>query len=219
MTNSRRGGLAPENRKTQPRRRSAGVANSGVRLRSLSGFLFSAFFQRGFARKFYATLVVDADALDPNNVADFGNVFSPFHAKIRELGNVHQAIPARENFDERAEFLRRDDAALIRLADLDLARHAADNFLRARHAFAAGRVDVHRAVVLNINFGAGLRDDALDGLAAGPDERADLLRINFDRLDPRRVFRQLRPRFVERAAHDAREFSCALLLRVESLRP
>ena len=67
-------------------------------------------------------------------------------------------------------------------------RHAADDFLRARHALAARRVDVHRAVVFDVNLRAGLGDDALDRLAAGSDERADLLGINFDRLDARRVF-------------------------------
>jgi len=86
--------------------------------------------------------------------------------------------PCRENFDKRAEFFSRDNATLVRLADLYLTRHATDNFFRARHAFAARRVDVHRAVVLDVNFSAGLRDNAFDGLAAGSNQRADLLRIN-----------------------------------------
>ena len=154
--------------------------------------MLSALFERGFARKFHAAFVVDADAFDPDHVANFDDVFGPFHAKIRQLGDVDEAVLARENFDERAEFFHRDDAALIGLADLDFARHAADDFLRARHAFAAGRVNVHRAVVFDVNFSAGFGDDALDGLAAGPDERADLLRIDFDRLDPRRVLGQFR---------------------------
>ena len=171
---------------------------AGLQLRGLSGFLFSALFERGFARKFYAAFVVDADAFDPNHFANFGNVFGPVHAKIRELGNMHEPIFAREHFDERAEFFDRDDATLIGLADLDLARHAADDFLRARHAFAARRIDVHRAVVFDINLRAGLGDDALDRLAAGPDERADFLRIDFDRLDPRRVFATI-PRAVCRS--------------------
>jgi len=58
-------------------------------LRGLSGFFFRAFFQSSLPRKFYATFVVDADALDPDDVANLGNVFGPFDAKIRELGNVH----------------------------------------------------------------------------------------------------------------------------------
>ena len=99
--------------------------------------------------------------LTPDHVANFGDVFRSFHPEIRQLGNMHEAVPARENLHKRAEFFHRDDAPLIGLADLDFAGHAADDFFRARHALAAGRVDVHRAVVLDVNFGAGLRDDAL----------------------------------------------------------
>src|SRR4029077_9265572 len=176
------------------------------KLRGLSGFFLSAFFQRSFSRKFYATFVVDTDALDPNNVANFGNVFGPFHAKIRELGNVHEPLPTRKHFDKRSEFLRRDYATQIRLPDLDFTRHSTNNLLRACHALTAGGINVHRAIVFNINFSAGLRDNALDGLAAGANERTDLLRINFDRLDPRRVLGQLWARSLQRAAHDAENF-------------
>ena len=95
---------------------------------------------------------------------------------------------------------------MISLADLDFARHAADNFFRARHALAAGGVDVHGAVVFDVNFRAGLRDDAFDGFAARSDERADFLRIDFDRLDAGRVLRQFRPRFIESTAHDLENF-------------
>ena len=55
----------------------------------------------------------------------------------------------------------------------------------------ARRVDVDRAVVFDVNLRAGFGDDALDRLAAGSDERADLLRIDLDRLDARRVFAQV----------------------------
>jgi len=36
---------------------------------------------------------------------------------------------------------------------------------------------MHRAIVFNINFRAGLRDNSLDSLAAGANERPDLLRL------------------------------------------
>src|SRR5205823_4718198 len=75
-------------------------------------------------------------------------------------------------------------------------------------------INVHRAIVLNINFSAGLRDNALNGLATGPNERPNLLRINFDRLDPWCVLRQLWPRFFQCATHDTENFRarffCAL---------
>src|SRR5262249_5308984 len=75
-------------------------------LQCLSRFLLSAFFQRRLARKFYAAFVFDADAFDPNHIADLDYVFCTFQWKIRELGNVHQSVFARENFDKRPELLR-----------------------------------------------------------------------------------------------------------------
>src|SRR5512132_2204762 len=112
-------------------------------LQSLACFFFSALFQRRLTRKFYAAFVVDTDAFDPNHVANLDHVLSAFHSKIGEFGNVHQAVFAWENFNKRPELLRRDDASLIGLSDLDFAGHATDNFLRARHALASRCVDVH----------------------------------------------------------------------------
>src|SRR6266446_10283960 len=66
----------------------------------LTRFGFGAFFERCFTRKFHAAFVVDPDALDPNDVANLGNVFGSLYPEIRELGNVHESIPARENFDK-----------------------------------------------------------------------------------------------------------------------
>ncbi len=112
----------------------------------------------------------------------------PFDAEIRQLGNVHQAIPSREDLDESAEFFHGNDASVISLADLDLAAHATDNFLRTCHALAARRVDVHGAVVLDVNLSSGFGDNAFNRFAAGPDERSNLLRIDFYCLNARRIF-------------------------------
>ena len=128
---------------------------------------------------------------------------------------MDEAVFSREHFDEGAELFDRDDATVIRLADFDLARHAADYFLRARHAFRARRVDVHGAVVFDINLRAGLGHDAFDRLAAGSDECTDFFRIDFDRLDPRRVLAQISARFINRARHDPEDLG-ARFLRAES---
>src|SRR5205814_10304463 len=124
------------------------------------------------------------------------------HPEIRQRGAVDQPVLARENFDKPAAPLRRTDAAPIALADLALACHPTDDLSRARGALAAGRVNVDRTIILDVNFCAGFGDDALDRFPARPDKRPDLLRINFDRLNPGRVGRELWPRFIEHAAHD-----------------
>src|SRR5438477_2965269 len=172
----------------------------------LAGFGFGAFFQRGLARKFYATLVVNTDAFDPDHVTNFRDIFRSFDPEICQLRDVDETVPARENLDECAEFFHRDNAPLISLADLDLAGHAAYHFLPALHRLAACRVDVDRAVVFDVNFGASLRHDALDRLATWTDKRADFLRVDLDCLDPRRVLRQLWPRLVDPGAHDLEYF-------------
>src|SRR5260370_18885200 len=172
----------------------------------LAGLGFGALLERGFARKFYATLVVNTDAFDPDHVANFRNIFRSFYPEICQLGNVDEAVPAGENLDECPEFFHGDDAPLIGLADLDLAGHAADNFFGARHRFAARRIDMDRAVVLDVNFGASLRDDPLNRLATWADKGADFLRVDLDCLDPRRVLRQLWPRLIDPGAHDLENF-------------
>src|ERR1051326_1930714 len=97
---------------------------------------------------------------------------------------MNEAFLARKNLDECAELFRANDPALISRTAFDFLRHAADNFLLSRHRFAAGRVNVNRAVVLDVNFSTGLGHDTLDRLAARTDERANLLGIDFDRLNP-----------------------------------
>src|SRR5437762_13833003 len=115
------------------------LSRLGRRLTSLG---LGAFFQRRFTRKLYATLVIDPDALDPNHVANFGNVLRSFHPEIRELRNMHEPVSARENLHKRDKFFHRYDATMVSLANLDFEGHAADYFFGPRHALAAGRVDV-----------------------------------------------------------------------------
>src|SRR6266404_1544753 len=192
---------------------SATPATKSVRLgRSrLTGFRFGAFFQGRFTRKFYTAFVFNPDAFHPDHVPDFDDVFSAFYAEVGQLGNVDETILARQDLDECAELFYGYNPTLIGLTNLDLARHSADDLLGACHRFAAGRVDVDRTIVLDVNLRAGFRDNALDGFAAGSNERANFLRINLDRLDAWRVLRQLRTRLIQGAAHDS-ENLCARLL-------
>src|SRR5207248_1819301 len=109
-------------------------------------------------------------ALHPDHVADPDNVFGAVDAEIGEFADVDHSVLAGKHFDEAAKLLDRDDAALIGLTDFDLLGHAHDDLLRAIEAVGAVAVDVHRAVVLDVNFRSGLGDDAFDRLAAGPDD-------------------------------------------------
>src|SRR5438477_2235477 len=121
----------------------------------LARFRFGAFFQSGFARELYAAFVVDADAFDPNHVADVRHIFGALYPEVGQLGNMDETVSARENFDKGAEFFDGDNPALLGLPNLDFARHAADNFCCPRHALPAGGVDALRAIVLDVTFSPG----------------------------------------------------------------
>jgi hypothetical protein len=72
----------------------------------LAGLLFSPLFQGRFARKLYAAFVINANALHPNDVPNFSDVFGPFNPEIRQLRYVHESIFSRKNFDECAKLFR-----------------------------------------------------------------------------------------------------------------
>ncbi len=60
---------------------------------------------------------------------------------------------------------------------------------------------MHRAVVVDVDLRAGLVLDAADRLAAWADDRADLLLVDLDRLDARRVRREVVVRLRQRLKH------------------
>src|SRR5205085_85491 len=90
-------------------------------------------------------------------------------------------------------FLDRHDLAPIDLADLDFGGHALDGFAGNLHAFGGDGINLHCAVVFDVDFAAGLLDDALDVLAARADQLTDSLRIDLHRHDAGSVFAQFRP--------------------------
>ena len=72
-----------------------------------------------FAAEFDAALVVNADAFDPDGVADFDNVLDFVHAELGEFGDVAESIFARKNLDEGAEFFDGNDGALVEFTNRD----------------------------------------------------------------------------------------------------
>ena len=126
-----------------------------------------------------------------NLVTDIDNVFGVVDALVGQLADVDEAVLAGKEFHERTEFLDGDDAAFVDFANLSLGGHAFDGLAGDLHAVLADRVDVHGAVVLDVDFAAGLFDEALDVLAAGSDERADLLGVDLHGHDARSILVEL----------------------------
>ena len=128
-----------------------------------------------------------------------------------ELADVHEPVRAREDLDEGAELGEALDDAQVVLAHLGLGREALDDVDGLLDGDAVGRRDEDRAVVLDLDGDARLRRDAADGLAAGADDLADLVRLDVQRVDARREQRHLRARGRERLRHLAEDEEAAVL--------
>ena len=70
--------------------------------------------------------------------------------------------------------------------------------------------DLHGAVVLDVDLGAGLFDDLADHLAAGADHFADLVGRDLHLLDARGEFPEFRARAGQRLAHLAQDVKPAV---------
>src|SRR6185369_2490706 len=144
------------------------------------------------ARQTHAALAVDVRDHHVDLVAELHHVLDRVHALVGEVADVAEAVGARHDLEERAVGLHALDDALVGLADLGLGGEAADDVDRLLGLDRIARRDVHGAVVLDVDLRARLLDDALDGLAAGPDDDADLLGLDLDARDAGRVLAQLR---------------------------
>src|SRR5436190_13371282 len=110
---------------------------------------------------------INAQAFDPDFIAHFDDVFGLLDAEVGELADVNEAVFAGQEFDKRAEILNRDHLAAVDLVDFGFGSHAHDGIAGDLHAFFGNRVDIDRAVVLDVDFAAGLFDQPLDILATG----------------------------------------------------
>ena len=114
---------------------------------------------------------------------------------------MHQAVAARQNRHEGAEVHQTGDLALIDAADFDVRRDQLDAALSFAACRALHRCDLDRAVVFDVDRGAGLFRDLPDDRAALADHFADLLRIDLHRNDGRRPFGHVLARLGQHFVH------------------
>src|SRR5262249_40918810 len=162
------------------------------------------------ARQLDAVVLVDGDHLHLQLVADLDHVLDPPDVLVVQLADVAQAVAARDDLDEGAEVLDRGDLALVDLADADLLGQRLDVHLGGRGPGGVVVRDVHRAVVLDVDLGAGRLLDALDGLAARADQQADLLRVDLQGQEPRRELADLLARLAEAGQHRPQDLAAGL---------
>ena len=128
---------------------------------------------------------------------------------------MDEAVLGAEEVDEGAEVDDLHHGALVDLADLGLGGDRLDPVQRGGDRLAVGRGDLDRAVVVDVDLGAGLLDDLADDLAAGADDFADLVGRDLDHLDARRVFAELGAGLGQRLGHLAEDVQPAVLGLVE----
>src|SRR5215217_7716344 len=119
--------------------------------------------------------LVKAQQLDPDLVAFLDDVGGLGNAGLGQLGDVHEAILGAEEVHERAEIGGLDHGTLIDGADFGFVGDRADPLDGGFNLRAVRRGDLDRAVVFDVDLGAGLFDDLADHLAAGADHFTDLV--------------------------------------------
>ena len=110
--------------------------------------------------------LVEAEELDLHLVAFLDHVARLLHPARRQLADVHQAVLGAEEVHEGAEVHDLDDGAFVDVADFRLRGDRLDPVDRRLDRIRVGGCDLHRAVVLDVDLGAGLFHDLADHLAA-----------------------------------------------------
>ncbi len=123
---------------------------------------------------------------------------------------MHQPVAPREYGDEGAEVHELGHLALIDTADFNVRR----NKFNAALGFPTGRADhggdLHGAVVLDVDRGAGLLGDLADHRPALADDVTDLFRIDLQRDDRGGPFGHLGARSAEHLVHFTKNMQAAL---------
>src|SRR3972149_371540 len=140
----------------------------------------------GLAREVDAPLAIDLGDDDHDLVADGHDVLDARHVVVGEFADAHEALLARQDLDESAAAHDPGHLAQVERTDLDLARQALDPLDRLARVLAGDGRDLDRAVVLDVDLGAGLFLDLADHRAALADNLADLLGVDLDGDDARR---------------------------------
>src|SRR6185437_1802203 len=125
-----------------------------------------------------AALTVDFQHLHADDIAFFQLVTHALDALVGDLGDVHQAVAAREDRDEGAEVHQARHLALVDATDFHVRRNELDAPLRLAAGGTVDGSDLHRAIALDVDGGAGLLGDLADHRPALADHVADLLRID-----------------------------------------
>src|SRR4051812_27591465 len=128
---------------------------------------------------------------------------------------MDEAVARSQEVHESAEIDDLDDLARIDHADLRFGYNAADPVDRRLRRLGVYRGDLDRAVVVDIDLGAGRLDDLANDLAAGADDLADLVARDRECRDPRRVLADFLARPGQRLRHLAEDVAASVFRLIE----
>src|SRR5262249_21989443 len=131
--------------------------------------------------------IIHADALHLDHIADLDHIGDLLDAVRRQLADMDQPVAGAEEIHEGTELHDLDDLAGIDDADLRLRDDAADPVDGGVRRSGVDRRHLDRAVILDVDLGAGDFADLADHLAARSDHFADLVLRNVDHGDARRI--------------------------------
>src|SRR5690554_4185146 len=127
--------------------------------------------------------LVEAEQLDPDLVPFLDHIGGLGDAGFGQLADVDQTVLGAEEVHEGAEIGSLDDGALVDGAHFGFVGDRADP-LDGRFDLGAVRGrNLDRAVIVDVDLGAGLLDDLADHLAAGADHFTDLVGRDLHGLD------------------------------------
>src|SRR4030095_11716168 len=114
--------------------------------------------------------LVDLEQLDLDLLAFRENVADVLDPLVLDLRNVHQAVLAGHEGHECAEIGDARDLAGVDGTGLGLCDDALDPVARRLDLAQVRRRDLDRAVVVDVDLGASLRDDLANDLATGAND-------------------------------------------------
>ena len=137
------------------------------------------------------TLPVDFEDFDHNFITLFKHVRDPPDALRSKLGNVNQAIGARENLDEGAEIDDLAHSAFVYFSNLGLGCDALYHFNGFLRSSLIARGNRYGTIIFNVHFNTGGFDNPADDFAARTDYFANLIGFNSDGDDSRCMARNV----------------------------
>src|SRR5438094_3411235 len=176
---------------------------------------------RGFLRadclhgQAHSSLVVGFQHLHLHHLAFLQVIGHGVDPLVADLRDVQQSVAPRQHLHDGAEVQQPQHRAFVDLADLDVRGQLLDALLRRLAALGGDAGDRHGAVVLDLDGGAGLLLNAADHDTALADDVADLVRVDLDLDDARRVGRELGARSLDRLLHDSQDLQPGLARLVE----